>query len=623
MTGPPGRWTWLDLRLVPFALVLWAAAVVAPWLDPGELLVAGVLAATVGAALIRRPHRWAAVVAGVLAGLAVAGIGGGARGLVREASPLRPIAEAGRTVRGGPRAGWRSAPARRPGARPGRGRCHGERGRRRRPTAPGGRRRPVVRARRGMGGPASRSARARTRQSHPAAGRGSARRRPGGSWSADAARRTWPGPASRGGDAGRSGRVRRTRAGAPPGRSAAGPGGRRHPRHGPGPDRGVPPRGPRPPHRRVRRQRRDRSRVRALAVAPARRRPADPGRRRGPGARRLRRARPPEPERRPRRRDGGGRAARVGHRAVARGRSRAGRGRERAPRSRSRAGRRSRLRAVRRRDGRHRAARPGLVTATPGPRVLAGPRRRAGRQRSGGAGHRAAGGRARRHRQPGVPARRTCWPHRPSRPRRCWGWRRRSSRRCRQRPPTHSCGSRAGRPTGWWGWRPRPPHSRTGQPVGRREPAARRCSPACYCSGAGPCGAIRGSGRSPSPRWSGWSSSAGPCGRRSVAGRRRTPSPSSATSGRATPSSCPPGTGPGSSSTRVPTSVRSTGAWTGWASRRYPWSSSPTSTPTTSAVWPGHWRDGRSAWWPQARSRRPTTGWPASPRWSTGLVASG
>ncbi len=98
MTGPSGRWTWLDLRLVPFALVLWGAAVVAPWLDPGVLLVAGVLAAAVGAALIRRPHRWTALLVGVLAGLAVAGVGGGVHGLVREASPLRPIADAGRTV---------------------------------------------------------------------------------------------------------------------------------------------------------------------------------------------------------------------------------------------------------------------------------------------------------------------------------------------------------------------------------------------------------------------------------------------------------------------------------------------------------------------------------------------
>ena len=86
----------------------------------------------------------------------------------------------------------------------------------------------------------------------------------------------------------------------------------------------------------------------------------------------------------------------------------------------------------------------------------------------------------------------------------------------------------------------------------RRRRAAR---PASCCSGHGCCGASRGCARSPSRRWSVWSSWAGPCGRRSGAGRRRTPSRSSATWGRATRSSCRPGEGPGSWSTPVPISA--------------------------------------------------------------------
>jgi competence protein ComEC len=99
VTGPAaGRWTWLDLRLVPFALTVWTGSFAAPWVDPRFLLVAAVLAVAAGALLSRRPRRSSAVLVGVLAGLAVAGVGGGVRGLVREASPLRPLAEAGRSV---------------------------------------------------------------------------------------------------------------------------------------------------------------------------------------------------------------------------------------------------------------------------------------------------------------------------------------------------------------------------------------------------------------------------------------------------------------------------------------------------------------------------------------------
>jgi competence protein ComEC len=88
----------VDLRLVPFALAVWAGSFAAPWVPPRMLLTVAALAVGAGAVLSHRPDRSSALLVGVLAGLAIAGIGGGVRGLVREASPLRPLAEASRTV---------------------------------------------------------------------------------------------------------------------------------------------------------------------------------------------------------------------------------------------------------------------------------------------------------------------------------------------------------------------------------------------------------------------------------------------------------------------------------------------------------------------------------------------
>ena len=281
----------------------------------------------------------------------------------------------------------------------------------------------------------------------------------------------------------------------------------------------------------------------------------------------------------------------------------------------------TRLRAVRPRDGRHRAARAGLVTAAPGPRVLAGSRRRAGRQRGGGTGDGATGGRARRDRQPGVP------PGEPAGRARgragdgagAGGGRRRAdlARGCRRAGVAR--GLADGLAGGGGATAAALPDGATGWPAGgrRRRAARRRC-----CSGlapvalpAAPAARPRRGGR-PGRRWAGpcaggpWLAAAGHPRRRlrRGAGRRDRPAHRG---------------GAGSSSTPVPTSGRSTGAWTGWASRRCRWSSSPTSTPTTSAAWPGRWRDGTWGRWRRHASRRPTTGRPPSPPSSTGPGAGG
>jgi competence protein ComEC len=93
-----GRWTWLDLRLVPVALALWGGTLAAPWLEPWPLLGTAALAFAMAAVLVRRPRRGSAVAIGVLAGLAAAAVAGGVRGLAREESPLRAAADNDRTV---------------------------------------------------------------------------------------------------------------------------------------------------------------------------------------------------------------------------------------------------------------------------------------------------------------------------------------------------------------------------------------------------------------------------------------------------------------------------------------------------------------------------------------------
>jgi competence protein ComEC len=93
-----GRWTWVDLRLVPVALAVWGGTLAGPWLAPEVLFGVAGLAILLAASLGRSRRRGAALALGLLAGLAVAAGSAGVRGLVREASPLRPVAEAGRTV---------------------------------------------------------------------------------------------------------------------------------------------------------------------------------------------------------------------------------------------------------------------------------------------------------------------------------------------------------------------------------------------------------------------------------------------------------------------------------------------------------------------------------------------
>ncbi|TFV79581.1 ComEC/Rec2 family competence protein [Blastococcus sp. CT_GayMR19] len=96
---PAGRWVWVDLRLVPVAAAVWAVSAGAPLLAPTQLALSAVGATGCAAAVARRRQGWTATVAlAVLAGLAVATATAAVRGAAREASPLRSLSEAGRTV---------------------------------------------------------------------------------------------------------------------------------------------------------------------------------------------------------------------------------------------------------------------------------------------------------------------------------------------------------------------------------------------------------------------------------------------------------------------------------------------------------------------------------------------
>jgi competence protein ComEC len=101
-SGDGGRWTWVDLRLVPAATTVWGSCLVASYLSAprlGALSVGATLLAMGVAALTRRkPVAAAGVVLGVLAALAVTSGMAAVRGAVREASPLRSSAESGRAV---------------------------------------------------------------------------------------------------------------------------------------------------------------------------------------------------------------------------------------------------------------------------------------------------------------------------------------------------------------------------------------------------------------------------------------------------------------------------------------------------------------------------------------------
>ena len=96
-TDRPVRWTWVDLRLVPVAAATWAVSIAAPYLAPPVLAGLALLSAGV-AALVHRRATSAAVVLGLLAGIAVAGGLAAVRGAARDGSPLRAVAEEGRTT---------------------------------------------------------------------------------------------------------------------------------------------------------------------------------------------------------------------------------------------------------------------------------------------------------------------------------------------------------------------------------------------------------------------------------------------------------------------------------------------------------------------------------------------
>jgi competence protein ComEC len=92
------RWTWVDLRLVPVAVSVWVGGLLAPFLAPVLLALAAVLALGLGAVVGRRRGPTAALTLALLAGIAVTAGVGAVRGAAREGSPLRAVAEAGRTV---------------------------------------------------------------------------------------------------------------------------------------------------------------------------------------------------------------------------------------------------------------------------------------------------------------------------------------------------------------------------------------------------------------------------------------------------------------------------------------------------------------------------------------------
>ncbi len=96
--GAPERWTWIDLRLVPAAVAVWAVTLGADHVPP--VAAASVAAGAVvcaAAVAARRDRAGALVLLVVLAAVATATTAAAVRGTARAASPLAG-AEAGRTV---------------------------------------------------------------------------------------------------------------------------------------------------------------------------------------------------------------------------------------------------------------------------------------------------------------------------------------------------------------------------------------------------------------------------------------------------------------------------------------------------------------------------------------------
>ncbi|RBY85053.1 ComEC/Rec2 family competence protein [Blastococcus sp. TF02A-30] len=84
-----GRWSWIDLRLVPVAAGVWALTLVAPHLPAAALVLVGGGAVVVALLLRRRPGAGVTVALAVLAGLVVTSAAGAVRTSAREGSPLR------------------------------------------------------------------------------------------------------------------------------------------------------------------------------------------------------------------------------------------------------------------------------------------------------------------------------------------------------------------------------------------------------------------------------------------------------------------------------------------------------------------------------------------------------
>ena len=92
------RWSWVDLRLVPAAAAIWCTTLLAPIAGPSSLGWTGVAACVLAALVRRRRGPATAVLLVVLAGVSVASGTSATRSAARDASPLRPLAEAEQTV---------------------------------------------------------------------------------------------------------------------------------------------------------------------------------------------------------------------------------------------------------------------------------------------------------------------------------------------------------------------------------------------------------------------------------------------------------------------------------------------------------------------------------------------